>query len=316
MASQLKDRRVVAAKIEVVEGVAETLSAADGGILAIGPTVSIDIESKERKSASASLSPYGNVSGKQSAKLSFTIEIKGAGAAYSASVKPALSPYFRACGFVEAIDVTVGLEKATYTPASTGIPSLTMACYEDGVVKKLRGCRGTVKVSSESGGVVKAAFEFSGVYDGVIDGAMLAPTYESTVPPTLLNTPLTFDAYTARAQSFEINIAAAVAVMDDITKAEGYAVGVITGRRPTGSLNPEMVTVATYDYYGKYKSAAYISLVIGKIGSTQYNRFKFTAPKMQITKVSDGDRNSVAVADLSVLFARNAGDDEIVLEFD
>jgi len=316
MASQLKSRRVVAAKIEAVEGIAETLSAADGGILVIDPTVSVDIESLERKPASASLSSFGNVSGKQSAKLSFTAEIKGAGAAYSSSVKPALSQYLRACGFAETIVTTVGVEKATYQPASTGIPSLTMACYEDGVIKKLKGCRGTVKFNGESGGVIKAAFEFSGVLDGTIDGAMLTPTYESTIPPTLLNTPLTFDAYTARAQSFEINLAAAVSIMEDITKAEGYAVGVIIGRNPTGSINPEMVTIATYDYFGKYKSAAFISLVIGKIGSVQYNRFKFTAPKMQITAVSDGDRNGVAVADLSVLFARNAGDDEIVLEFD
>ena len=314
----LKIRRVIVAKIETTEGVAETLAAADGGILAINPTVDENPETIKRDGiVSASMSQFSDLTGKKPAKLTFSVEIKGAGAAYSASVKPALSPYLRACGFAETITTTVGLEKASYQPASTGLPSLTMACYEDGMIKKLIGCRGKVKFSAQSGGIVKADFEFMGVRDSVIDGSLLAPTYESTIPPVLLNTPVTLDSYTPKIQGFGIDVNNPISVMEDITKAQGLYAAVITGTREvTGTLDPEMALVAAYDFHGKRDSKSAIALTIGKIGNVQYNRFKFTAPKMTINAVNDGERNGVAVAELTVKYGRNAGDDEIVLEFD
>lgn len=322
----LTKRRIVAAKIETTEGTAETLANADCGVLAMDPKVDTDIKMVERNVAQASLSRLARLAGSQMAKMSFRAELKGAGSAYSASNVPALGKYLRACGFYEVVDITGGSEKATYKPASPGstysgssspvAPTLTISCYEDGVIKTIRGARGTVKFSGKAGEPIYADFEFTGVWNGLTDGAFLTPTYESTIPPIFLSASFTIDSYAAIIQGFDIDMANAVALRSDANKAEGYFSAVITGRDPNGKIDPEMVLAATYDFFTKWKtSGAEGAINIGYIGSTQYNKYKITAPKAVYTKVSDADREGLAVADLSFQLAQNSGDDEVVIEF-
>jgi len=99
----LTKRRVIAAKIEASEGTGETLSASDGGILAIEPKVEVDIKMNPRDPVMATLSKLADVPGAQLARVTFKAELKGAGSAYSTSNLPALSPYLRACGMSETV---------------------------------------------------------------------------------------------------------------------------------------------------------------------------------------------------------------------
>lgn len=311
----LKQRRVLAAKIETVEGTAETLDASCGGILVYDVLGLPEIEQIQRKALSASLSKFPNMTGKQSGKITFKAELKGTGAAYSSSVKPLISPYLRACGFAETVDVTPGAEKITYDPASSGAPSLTMGFYDDGLIYKYKGCRGHVKFSGQTGGIVMAEFEFQGVLDSIIDGALLTPTYENVTPPNCLNVPVTLDAYAAVINSFNIDPGIKTALRTDISQASGYRSALITDREMTGKIDPEKVLVAAYDIHGKQKTGALIALTIGPVGATQYNKFTFTAPKAQITAVGDAEREGITVADLTLKFNRNTGDDEIRLVY-
>lgn len=311
----LTRRRVLAAKIEAAEGTAEALTSADGGILVYDVLGLPEIEQVERNPLTSSLSKFANVMGKQSGKITFKAELKGTGSAYSAINKPFLSPYLRACGFAETVDVTIGAEKVTYDPASSGAPSLTMGFYDDGMIYKYKGCRGSVKFSAQTGGIVMADFEFQGVLDSIIDGALLAPTYESVTPPNCLGVPVTLDAYAAVINSFNIEPGIKVALRSDISQASGYRSALITDRKMTGKIDPEKVLVAAYDIHGKQKTGALIALTIGPIGSTQYNKVTFTAPKAQITAVGNGEREGITVADLTLKFNRNTGDDEIRLVY-
>lgn len=308
-------RRVIAAKIETVEGTKETLTGTESKILAFNPKFEADIGMNKRDPVRPYLSPVVDLPGALSAKLSFRVEIKGAGAAYSVSIKPALGDFLRGCGFLETIDVTVGVEKATYDPASTGHKSLTIALYEDGVAKTLFGAKGNVKFSSKAGEPLYADFDFTGVYDGVIDAALPAPTFESTLPPVFLSSTLTVAAYAAIIESINIDMANAVSLRSDVTKAAGYISAVISSREPNGSFDPEMVTVAAHDFFGRWKAGTTGALVIGDVGAVQYNKVKITAPKLQYRKVSDADRNAIAIADTAFLLAASAGDDEIKILF-
>jgi len=308
-------RRVVAAKIEATLGTAEILTASDAGVLAIDPIVDVDIAMHERNPARASLGRLASLPGSQMAKITFALEIKGAGQAYSASVKPALATYLRACGFTETIDTSVGAEKATYDPASTGIPSLTIGCYEDGVIKSIKGAKGTVKVVANIDEPVRLEFEFTGVWNGITDGAMLTPVYESTVPPVFLNASFTIASYSALISSLELDIGNEVTLRQDINNATGYKSALIAGRHVTGSMNPEMTTVADMDWFGRWKAGISGALSVGNIGSTQYNRFKITAPRIMATKVSDEDKEGQAVAGHTFDAGEDTGDDEVRIEF-
>lgn len=312
----LTRRRIVVAKIESVEGTMETLVVGDAGILAIDPKFDVDIKMHERNNQLNSLSPLQPVPGARSAKVAFRAELKGAGAAYSASVKPALAPYLRACGMAETIDTTAANEKAIYLPASSGVPSLTIWVYEDGVIKRARGCRGNVNISGKLGEPMFAEFDFTGVYSGTVDGAMLSPTFEATVPPVVLGNTLTLDAYAMIAESISFDLGNALALRPSISAPDGYLSAQITDRKPVGKLDPEMVTVATYDFFGKWLAGGTAALTLGPVGPNNvYNKYTITAPRAVYTKVGAGDRSGDQLAELDFMLCRNTGDDEFRLEF-
>ncbi|HAM40397.1 MAG TPA: hypothetical protein DCP69_03420 [Candidatus Omnitrophica bacterium] len=313
----LTRRRVIAGKIEAVEGTAETITVSDAGIVAIDPQFDADFKQYNRDNVrSNTLSKMQAIPGQKMGTISFKCELKGTGSAYSATVKPALGMYLRACGFAETVVTTAGSETVTYLPASTGVPSLTLWMYDDGAVRKLKGCRGTVSFSGKIGEPIFAEFKFSGVYDGAPALAMISPTLESTIPPVMLNAALTIDSYAAIFETFSIDMGNEIQMRSSASAATGYLSAMLTDRKPTGKLDPEMVLPAAYDFMGKWESGAAGIFSLGPIaGSGDYNKFSISAPKCVYTKVGSGDRNGIAVADLDFQLAMNSGDDEFQLQF-
>ena len=95
--SMLVRKRQLAAKIESVEGVAETLAAIDAGILVnFSPKANYDPQMYQRDPVRASLTKMGKLAGKRSAGIDFSIELKGSG---SLSQEPEWADLVRACGF-------------------------------------------------------------------------------------------------------------------------------------------------------------------------------------------------------------------------
>jgi hypothetical protein len=312
----LTRRRIIAARIEDQEGTAEAITAVDTGIIAIDPKFDGDIKMYDRSNVKLNtLSKLQQIPGQQMGTISFKAELKGAGAAYSSTVKPALSPYLRACGFAETVDSTAGAEKVTYLPASSGVPSLTIWLYEDGAVRKLRGARGTVSFSGKAGEPVMADFKFSGVYDGSPAAAMVTPTLEASTPPVLLNAALTLDEYSAVFETFSVDMGNDIQMRPSANDETGYLSAMLTDRKPVGKLDPEMVLPDEYDFMGNWQNGTPAALSVGPVGSVNYNRFQLSAPKCVYTKVGSGDRNGIITADLDIQLAMVTGDDEFKLEF-
>lgn len=301
------------------EDITTLLVAADSKILPFDVKVTPDIKMNERNPVRASLSRLASIPGSLSATVSFRVEVKGAGAAYSASVYPALAPYLRACGVAETIVTTGGAETATYKPTSTKslIPALMIDVFEDGAVKRMYGARGNPKFSAKAGESNFIDFEFTGIWNGRVDGAMLTTSPEPTIPPVFLSSNFLIASFAPVLQGYEIDMGNTVSLRVDPNIATGFREAIITARKPVGKLDPEDTTVALHDWYGKWKAGTSGALSIGNVGSTQYNRFKITAPKVVYTKLADTDREGVAVVDASFELAKNsdAGDDEFVLEF-
>ena len=312
----LTKRRVVAAKAESTEGTAETLTTAEGGILAIDPKVDVDITMHERTPAKASLGRLTSLAGSRKASISFKVEVKGAGSAYSSSVLPALDTYLLACGMASTIVTTGGSETVTYAPASTGVSSITIGCYEDGVLKSIKGARGTCRITMKQGEPVMMEFEFTGVWNGATDVALLSPTYESTIPPIFRSATFTVASYSAIMSAINIDFGNSFHLRESVNTAEGFLSNVITDRNMSGDMDPEMVLVATHDWYGIWLAGTTGALNIGSVGSTQYNKFTITAPKLLATKVSDDDAEGQVIAGQTFQLAENSGDDEISILFD
>jgi len=304
----LEAKTQLAIKLEDEEGTAETLAAADA-ILHANGKFTPDTPMYQRPMRSSSLSPFSSVPGARSATIEFDIELKGSGTAGTA---PEWAAALLGCGFAE--DVSAGVSVA-YTPASASIGSYTLALYEDGMIHKIWGARGTVKLALKNGEPGMLSFSFKGADFSVADGALLSGvSYDSTKPPAFLSAQLTIDSYAALLSSLEIDMANALGLRSDANKASGYFSTIISSRVPIMTFDPEKVLVATYDFYGKLRSGAEGALST-VVGSTAGNICTITAPKAQYTKIDEADRDGIRSLGIDCQLNRNSGDDELSLVF-
>jgi hypothetical protein len=302
-------RTQVVAKIEAVEGTAENLAGVDA-FLAEKFSFKPKLEVHERNISSASLSQFSSVAGGRSATIEFDVEIKGSGTAGTA---PALGKLLKACGFGETV---VAVTSATYLPASASISSLTVAGYVDGMCKKIWGARGNVSLKLESGKPGMLHFTFTGADFSVTDVALLSVgvAYESTQPPAFLNASFLVDSYAALLGDVSIDMQNKVSLRKDVNASSGHKSAVITARNPKITLDPELVLVATYDFFGKWRSANQGALTLALSGGAG-NICTITAPKIQYTGISDAEKDGIRSVNIDGGLNRNAGDDEISIAF-
>ena len=293
----------VAAEIEGTEGTMEVIVVADM-FMAFNPKFEPVITPHERNPVAASLSPYPSVFGSRSAKFSFDVELVGTAAAGSAID---YSDALRACGVSETL---VAVTSATYKPASSGIPSVTLAMYLDGKIYRAWGARAeSAKLVLQSGkaGILSLGFlcaEFSEA-----DGVLLAPTYTAIKPPTFQSATLTIDGYAAIIDKLTLDFGIKTTLRKDANSASGHKSAVITDRQPKISFDPENVLVATEDFLGNWRSGASMAFTT-TIGSVAGNTIAITAPAVQYQKVSMADREGISTLEAEGLCCINAGDDE------
>ncbi|MDW8003052.1 MAG: phage tail tube protein [Deltaproteobacteria bacterium] len=313
----LTRKRVILAKIEANEGTPETLGVSNNPVLMKDVRVSPRVDMYERGVIINTLSKLPSIPGGRLVTVSFSTEIKGRGQAYSSSVFPAITDYLRACGFSATFSGSSGQEKYTFTPLSGGIPSLTIGIYEDGIVHRIAGARGTVSFTGTIGEPVIASFEFTGVWIGTQDASLPSPTLDLGNPPICMGSVISIDgSFSPVVSKFSLDMANTLEPRRDISAAQGYRSVRITGRSPRGQIDPEGVLVSVFDFYGKWRGGESFSLNL-QVGSTQYNRVKFDIPKARITEITEDERNGILVYTVNFdMTMVQQGDDEITIIFD
>ncbi|MCK9555014.1 phage tail tube protein [bacterium] len=377
----LTRKRQLAVKEESIEGTAETLLAVNAGIqVKYYPKANYDPEMYQRDIVRSSLTKLGKLTGKRSAGLEFSLELKGAG---DIENEPEWADIIKACGFeINSLQkITIGaitsgpfqhgetiiggssgaqgrvvIETSTGTttlyyvaisgtfensetitgstseatattgsvpgtagqeikPISDNVTSVTMGLYEDGVRKLLKGCRGTVKFNFKIGEPVSADFSFMGVEAGVSDASLLSGlSFDQTVPPVLLNATMLCDDISLNVGEVEIDIANTLAPKDKISDSKGILSYMITGRDAQGSFNPEMVSVATHDFFGKWFNNTPVVMDL-EYGETAGNKFRFYLPAVIYNKVDDNDRDGIQLAQtgFDITGSIDPGDDELAI---
>jgi hypothetical protein len=211
----------------------------------------------------------------------------------------------------------------SYQPSSSNQLTYSVQLEEDGVTKRFLGCNGTFKISGEMGKPLLIEGELMGAVQGVVDASMTSGIdYYSTVPPVLLSAGMKInadagDALSPIIQSVSVDIANKLTMRPDANKSNGFVSARISGRRPVGSIDPEMVLVATHDFFGKWFAGTNIQLEF-KAGSSDGNTFWFFGENAQYDGISDADRDGIATNGVDMKFQRvdeDTGDDEIELVF-
>ena len=100
-----------------------------------------------------------SIPGTSYSKCSFSVLLSGAGLAATA---PAWGPLLLGCANSESTGLATP-SRVEYLPASDLLKTLSLYWYDDGLLHKLTGAFGTVKLSAKSGQVPKLTFEFTGL---------------------------------------------------------------------------------------------------------------------------------------------------------
>lgn len=294
----LKRKRILAAKIEATPGTAESLTASDAAFNCYEVTVQHEIE-KTAREGQGSFGHLPSATAGHKGRITFKTDLIWDGTA----TEPAWADtFFPACGCVKATN--------TYTPRSeapgTNVKTLTMAVYEDGRRKLMRGCVGTFRLVCETGKIAMIEWDFVGIWVTPTDVALLAPTYPTTAPIRYASGVTEFNSVAMQCQSVTLDIANEVYLREGTAASNitGYIAGCITNRRPTVTCNPESKLIGTQDRYLFFRDSTEYVLTF-EIAGPSSSKIVVSAPKATIENIQDADRNALIVDDLTFLCGQN-----------
>jgi len=296
-------------KIESVYGVAPAMLPADS-LLISNLDISVDPTQLERDVYRDTLSAFGTRVGKKIMTCSFDVELKGLGVLPTLAAPIEQDAVLRACGLV-ASDHGDGVE---YTPTSDEAlqDSVSLKFNLDGQQYLMRGCYGNVSANLVAGAFGVLSFNFTGLYTTPTDVAQIQPVYvNDTEPPIVENLSFLLDSYAGIAETLMFDLGNEVSERPDLNSPEGLLALRITNRNMTGSVDPEMVAIATKDFWTIFEESTKKEISC-TVGATLGNIFDITIPAIQLTNIGLGDRNGIRVYALEYL--ATGDDDEIALK--
>lgn len=292
----LSRMRVLAAKIEATPGVAESLTAAEGAMCVYRPEIRQDAEVVQRDSQGGFNQYAANVSARLGT-VTFQTEM----------IAPSVAPLWaltllRGCGFkaTGSGTTTAGAgeiaEQYVLDPvppggAGSGQKTLTVGVFQNGRYKYIYGAMGNVRFLFDAARRAMMEFTFRGIWGGVTDAAIIAPTYPTAPPLRFVASSLLIGAWSPKVKNLVLDCGNEVYVREDSSQLSGYHHAVISNRRVNGHIDPEAQKVATKDVYGEWLlgTLANLSFKLGSGDDVVY----VSASNLQWMSPNDGDRSNV-----------------------
>ena len=284
----LKRKRVLAAELEATPGTAATLTAADAGFNVYDVTAQTETELEAREGQGA-FGMDSSVVGGYKGRVQFKLD-----ASYDGTTVPTWATTFLpACGWVN--------NSGVFTPRTeapgTNVKTITLGVYIDGVRKLLRGCVGTFRLACPSGKNGVFEFDFMGIWDGVTDQTILAPTYPTTKGLRFASSTTTWNSVALQVENMTLDSGNTMILREDSSNVSGFLAGLVTNRVVKITGNPEAKTVATQDRYGKLLDMSEHALTFDLDGPTN-SKITIAAPKAQIISISEADRENMVVDEI------------------
>jgi hypothetical protein len=307
---KLTRKTVIGVKTETTQGTPASLAATDF-FLAEDVNIKPSVEMLDRNFYRTSLDSIASVAGKRLYELSFKTELKGSGTA--GTIYAPIDALIQACGFTSTPSAGVSV---TYAPSSAAASSsffgpgksCTFEVYRGGIKHIMAGAIGSMKISVEVNKYAMLEFSFKGVFATPSDNDPGTTTFLAQKPAVVVAASLSLAGLAAIATKFDIDCANEVVERPDLSATTGLKGFMISGRKPSGSCDPEMETVAAHPFIANLLAGteAQSSLVIG---ATAGNIVTITLPKTQYTGAGYGDRNGILTGDIPLQFNQSTGDD-------
>jgi hypothetical protein len=285
----------------------------DYKILAQNIVMTINQTRYDRDVQWGSLTKYAGVVGKQPVTLSFSVEARRTGTTSTADQWFTL---LKGCGYKGTGDSVYAL-----TSIYADMPTLSfeVALGGRGIGAnargmKIKGAVGNVVWSGQVGQPLMANFTFQGVLEEVADVALRDITHETGVPPVFQGINFQYGgAADIAATTFTFDTGNVLAERESINASTGCLHYVITDRRPTGTLDPDLGLEAdnASDFFDHMTTNAEKALAFDLAGVCT-----FSVPKARITAITDGNRNGILTANLTYEAIHTTTDTEVTIDFD
>lgn len=306
----LRTKAVVLAKVEASYGQDAAPTPGANAILTDLPEFEVLGRKLERNNTRSYFGHLPPVNVGEGLKIRFKAELKGSGAV---DTPPEIGALLRACNFTETITPSTG--PVDYDPnSSTSGESASIYFYQDGILHKLLGCRGTFGFELKAGEYGAVPFELTGIYAGPADDTAPSGTYNQTVPPKFLSANFTIDSYSGVIESLKAEMNNEIAKRVSANAATGILEYMIRQRKVSGECDPEAVTLATKDFWQMWEDSSAVALS-ATVGATAGNKCVITAPKVVLDVPKYGDREGILTYSLPLVFTPDTGDDEIKFSF-
>ncbi|MEF2265356.1 phage tail tube protein [Janthinobacterium sp. LS2A] len=316
--SRLIRNTAILAKMETVYGVDAVPTGAANAMLVSTLSINpLNAQNVDRNNIRPFLGGDEQLVGSRYVEMGFDVELVGAGTLGTA---PAWGPLLRACGFAEVITAGVRVD---YVPISTGFESLTIDWYDDGVLHKGMGARGTASLKLSVGEKPVISCKFVCLYGGI--GVAAAPTadleewqvpeivldansgklmwgatHATTTPPALIGG----DSYPSKGLTIDLGVTSPFQAL-----LGGESVP-ITERKVTGAVQLELTAAQEVAAMAAVLATAKTSL--GMVhGTVAGSRVAVFMPGVQRIEPSKEDLNGARMIGYKLLVNPIAGNDEI-----
>ena len=236
--------------------------------------------------------------------IEVTVPMKGTMVAYATgTVVPEYDVLMRACALVPAVTGSAAAKVCTYTLRSSAFESATLWAYSAGQLYKVTGCRGNARFLLTPGQIPRAVFSLRGYLASITQAALPVITYayKAVVPPTVKGAGLTFNAVDpAGFDDLEIDLGIELGDLPHGNDADGFAGVYVTDYNPTLKATVETGALATFDPFTLRNAGTLFAWDVGPVGPAQYNRVTFSGPKGRIIEHTGGDRDGMALSDLTI----------------
>jgi len=192
-------------------------------------------------------------------------------------------------------------------------PSATIYVYEDGVLWRFIGCRGTLGLEGQSARPGYGTFSFTGIFAGRVDApipANLAVAGHSApvlTQGTGASAALLLNRKPLAVSRWSLEAGSQLETPDDPNTPYGFGTSQIVDRTPMLKLDPLATLVANRDTITDIGNGVTMTAVL-RHGSQAGNRWSLTVPQAQPVEAAPGSRGKLRSEDMS-LQCRSPGRD-------
>lgn len=291
-------------KIETTKGTDSVPVPATDAVRSVSFSVKKNTTLVERKLAKQTMGNMPHAIGRETVAMEIVVELRGSGAA---GTPPEYDPLIQACRHV--VTTSAGVSNA-YKPSTLTEKTATIYAYKDGLLWKLLGAVGDMKIDSSIEGIVTLTFSMQGIYTAPT--AVTVPTgavYDSTQPVVMNNTSVFTDGAAIGVSKFAL--AAGNSVDSQYTT--------MTNTFEVGDRNPSLTftkdSVSTVAEWTALSAGTPNAAFSGTLGTAAGNRLVVTASNAIRKDVVSGERGNRTLLDVTYGLYETASDDQYTFLF-